>query len=247
MEDMQNQEVQFVVDSCCDLNKDMLGEFPTYFVPFSISFPEKSFIDDGTMDLNHFIQQMKDHANPPQSACPSPGQFAEKFRLASRTFAITITSHLSGAYNSAMLAKEMVEQENPGCKIHIFDSLSASCGQVLVYLKIKEYLKQNLDWNTIIAKTEQFIQKEMNTFFVLEDLSNLIKNGRMSRLAGHFASLLAIKPLMFAEDGQISLKEKIRGTKKALDRMIATIGETCNNLSERILGIAHCNNAERAQ
>lgn len=240
------EDFQFVVDSCCDLNEDMKTTYPTYAVPFSISFSDKSFTDDGAMDLNQFIQEMKDHSEPPQSACPAPGLFAEKFRQAKNTFAITITSHLSGAYNSAILAKEMVEQEDAEKNIHVFDSLSASTGQVLVYLKLKEFLQQGMDWHAIIEKTEHFISKEMNTFFVLEDLSNLIKNGRMSRLAGHFASLLAIKPLMYAEDGQISLKEKIRGSKRAIDRMIAVIGETCSNISERILVIAHCNNEERA-
>lgn len=240
------QEFQFVVDSCCDLNEEMKREFTTHSVPFSIAFPDQSFVDDGGMDLPHFIQEMKNHEEPPQSACPAPGLFAEKFRLCKNTFAITITGHLSGAYNSAVLAKNMVEQEDPEKKIHVFDSLSASTGQVLVYLKLKEFIKENLDWETIIEKTEHFITKEMQTFFVLEDLSNLIKNGRMSRLAGHFASLLAIKPLMYAESGQISLKEKIRGTKRAIDRMIAVIGETCSNISDRILVIAHCNNEERA-
>lgn len=240
------EDFQFVVDSCCDLNEDMKTTYPTYAVPFSISFSDKSFTDDGAMDLNQFIQEMKDHSEPPQSACPAPGLFAEKFRQAKNTFAITITSHLSGAYNSAILAKEMVEQEDAEKNIHVFDSLSASTGQVLVYLKLKEFLQQGMDWHAIIEKTEHFISKEMNTFFVLEDLSNLIKNGRMSRLAGHFASLLAIKPLMYAEGGQISLKEKIRGSKRAIDRMIAVIGETCSNISERILVIAHCNNEERA-
>lgn len=247
MKETQAEEVQFVVDSCCDLNPDMTEDFPTHMVPFTMAFTDKTFIDDANLDLHQFIQEMKSHTETPQSACPSPGLFAEKFRLAKNTFAITITSHLSGAYNSAMLAKDMIEQEDATKRIHVFDSLSASCGQVLIYLKLKEYLKENLEWNSIIEKTEQFIQKEMQTFFVLEDLGNLIKNGRMSRLAGHFASLLAIKPLMYAENGQISLKEKIRGSKKAIDRMIATIGETCNNVSDRILVISHCNNEERAE
>lgn len=242
----KEQDFQFVVDSCCDLTEDMKQDFPTHTVPFAISFSDKSFTDDGTMDLDQFIQEMKSHSEPPQSACPAPGLFAEKFRQAKNTFAITITSQLSGSYNSALLAKGMVEQESPEKHIHVFDSLSASPGEVLIYLKLKEYIQTNMDWHAIIEKMEHFINKEMFTFFVLEDLGNLIKNGRMSKLAGHFATLLAIKPLMFAEQGQISLKEKIRGSKKAIDRMIAVIGETCSNVSERILVIGHCNDEERA-
>ena len=241
------QDIQFVVDSCCDISPEMIEEFPTYKVPFTMSFSDKSFIDDETMDTGLFIKEMQSHAEAPQSACPSPGLFAEKFKQAKHTFAITITSRLSGTYNSAVLAKDMVQQEDPEKKIHVFDSLSASSGEALIYLKLKEYLRQNLDWNTIIEKMEYFIKKEMNTLFVLEDLTNLMKNGRLSKLAGHFAMLLSIKPLLFAEDGQINVKEKIRGSKKAVDRMIATIGENCNNISERILVISHCNNGERAQ
>ena len=95
-------------------------------------------------------------------------------------------------------------------------------------------------------RVQQFINNEMQTFFVLETFDNLIKNGRMSLLKGKLAALLHISPIMYGDDGEIRLLETVRGNKKALRRMVEAIEERVENIEEKILVIAHCNHEERA-
>jgi DegV family protein with EDD domain len=144
------------------------------------------------------------------------------------------------------MAKNMVLEEIGDKFIHVFDSLSASIGETLVSLKIYELAKRNLDDSEIVDKVNQYI-KEMKTFFILESLDNLIKAGRISKLKGQLASALSIKLIMGgSEKGTIKLVDKVRGSKRALRRLVDIIGEQGEKLEERVLGIAHCNCLERA-
>ena len=182
----------------------------------------------------------------PKTACPSPEQFMKSYEGKESTFVVTLSSAISGTYNSAVLAKDMFLEEVTNKFIHIFDSRSAASGETLISLKIHELSKLNIGEMEIVKRVNNYI-KEMKTFFLLESLDNLAKAGRLNPIIAKLASVLSIKPIMGAtEEGTIKLVEKVRGYKRAFNKLVDIIGEEGKNLEEKILGIAHCNCIERA-
>lgn len=235
-----------IADSCCDLSEELKKSVDIKLVPLTIHIDDKVYVDDRDLDTNELLRVMSASHSAPQTASPSPGDFIKEYEDAENVFVVTLSSMLSSTHNHAVMAKKMVLEELPNKFIHVFDSLSASVGETLVSLKILETLNNEQDPPKIVEKVNEYI-KNMKTFFVLESLENLIKAGRMSSLKGKIASLLSIKPIMRGtENGEIALVESVRGSKKALKRLVEVIGEQGVKLEDKILGIAHCNCLEKA-
>lgn len=237
---------KIVADSSCDLNEGMEEKFNISLVPFKIDIDEHSFIDDKDLDLVKFTKTMIASPNPIRTSCPSPGDFVEEYKKADNIFVVTISAALSGTYNSAVLAKEMIMEEVSNKFVHVFDSKSASIGETLVALKINELVEEKLSNLEIVEKVDNYI-KEMKTYFISESLDNLIKNGRISKTKGLIANVLNLKPLMGATDeGEIVLVENHRGSKKVFKRLVEIIGESKIPFEDRILAISHADALERA-
>lgn len=237
---------KIVADSSLDMNEKLKKEVSVKLIPFRLFLDGKEYIDDEKINLSEFFKAMKQSAKA-SSACPSPNEFIEFFKETGDMFAVTISSKLSGTYNSATLAKKMYEEEfKDGKKIHVFDSLSAASAETLVALKITELINKKATFEEIVEKVEHYIAN-MRTYFISESLDNLIKNGRISRFKGTLASIMNVKPIMGAEFGEIFLVEKARGSKKAFNRLVDIVLEKGEDLSERILMIAHADNIVRAE
>lgn len=238
---------KIVADSSCDLNEELKENLNISLVPFNIDVDDTKFIDDESMDSMELIRAMRNSPNPVKTSCPSPGDFVTEYKDADNVFAVTISSQLSGTYNSAVLAKKMVQEEEPNKFIHVFDSKSASVGETLVSMKIQELVENRLSNLEIVEKVESYING-MKTFFILESLDNLIKNGRISKTKGLIANVLNLKPIMGATDeGEIKLVENTRGSKKAFKRLVDIIGETGEKFEEKILAISHANALDKAE
>lgn len=238
---------KIVADSSCDTNQQLDQFMEVSKVPFKIDIDERTFIDDESIDMKDFVDTMKASPNPIKSSCPSPGDFKEEYGDADNVYVVTISKELSGTYNSAMLAKEMILDEVKDKFIHVFNSRSASVGETLVAMKIQECINDKLSNEELVQKVENFIEN-MKTFFISEDLGNLIKNGRISKTQGLIANVLNIKPIMRAtEDGNIEAVEKIRGSRKAFKRLAEIIGETGLKFEDRIVAISHANALQKAQ
>ncbi|MBU5256171.1 DegV family protein [Tissierella praeacuta] len=238
---------KIVADSSCDLNEELKQRLNISLVPFKIDIDNKKFIDNEEINMVELIDAMKSSPNPIRTSCPSPGDFVMEYKNADNIFAITISGKLSGTYNSAVLAKDMAKEEEPDKFVHVFDSKSASVGETLVAIKIQELIEKKLNNFEIVEKVEKYING-MKTYFVLENLDNLIKNGRISKTKGLIANVLNLKPIM-GEDGEgnIKLVENVRGTKKAFKRLVEIIGETGEKFEEKILAISHVNAFEKAE
>lgn len=239
-------EYQIVADSSCDLNEDLKAKVDIALVPFKVDIDQYTFIDDENIDLSDMIGKMKESPNPIKTSCPGPGDFLNSYKEARDIFAVTISSKLSGTYNSAVLARDMALEEDKDKFIHVFDSKSASVGETLVALKIKELKDKGLENQRLIKEVEDYI-KDMRTFFILESLDNLIKNGRISKTKGLIANVLNLKPIMGSNDGEIELVENLRGSKKAFNRLVEIIGETGSDFRDKTLGISHVNALEKAE
>lgn len=239
-------EYRIVADSSCDLNKELELKMDVNLVPFKIDVEKESFIDDETLVLSDLIKAMKASPNPIKTSCPSPGDFVAEYRKSDTVFVVTISEQLSGTYNSAIVAKDMIKEEDDKKFVHVFNSKSASVGETLTAMKIKDCVEENLSNTQIVEKVEQFIE-DMITYFISEDLSNLIKNGRISKTQGLIANVLNIKPIMGADKtGNIFPIEKVRGSKKAFKRLIEIIGESGVKFEDRIVAISHADALQKA-
>lgn len=237
--------VKIVADSSCDLNEELKAELKVDIAPLILQLADKSFVDDESLDVRQYIKEMSSCEIAPKTACPSPDDYMRRYEGPESTFVVTLSSFLSGSYNSAVLAKNMFLEEVGSKFIHVFDSLSASCGETLITLKINDLGKLNFSDAEIVEKVTKYI-KEMKTYFVLESLEHLAKAGRLNPIVAKVASMLSIKPIMAGDEGKIKLVEKVRGYKKALNRLAEIIGEEGKNLEDKVLGIAHCNCLDRA-
>lgn len=237
---------KIIGDSCTDITKKMKQEGVVSLVPLTLSVEGEEFVDDETFEQKKFIEKMKASPECPKSACPSPERYMQEFEGQEECYVVTLSSRLSGSYNSAVVAKEMYLEEHPEAKIEIVDSRSASCGQMLIALKLKELKEKGLDFLAVKEKITEF-RDNMETKFVLESLENLRKNGRLGRVTFTICNVLNIRPVMAAEDGEIIKIDQVRGHNKALMRMVEHIEKDAKDVANKILGIAHCNNRERAE
>lgn len=234
---------KLVVDSCCELISE-LDSLNALSVPLKMTLGEQTFIDDKNLDVNDFIEKMNNYKGKAMSSCPSPQEYNEAFDKDKTNFVVTISSQLSGSYASANVAKSLAEED--GTDVHVFDSRSASAGELLISLKIKELVDKGLDKSDIIKKAQEFVD-QMKTFFVLENLDNLMKNGRMTKIVAKIATVMQIRPILGADEkGDIAMYSKARGTQNAITKLVETIGEHCKDTKDKILAITHCNNEVQA-
>ncbi|MCL2816932.1 MAG: DegV family protein [Clostridiales bacterium] len=236
------ENLKILGDSACDLTKDLEAELNAErAVPFYVDVGNKTFIDDENLSMPDLMSSMKACTGKMGSACPSPGLWTDAFIKAGGGFAVTISSRLSGMYQAAVLGLEMAREKVPGLIGHVFDSKSAACGEALVALKIRQFVKSGLPLNGIIKNVENFIE-EMKTFIFLEDISNLVKNGRMSRIKGTLINMLGIRPVLHDKDGEIELYGKLRGPSNVVDRLLDCISKYNRRIKGNELVISHCNN-----
>ncbi len=241
-------EYVIVMDSCGERTEEMKRDERIIPAPLSMQVDEFLIIDDDTFDQADFLQKIADSPNCPKSACPSPDYYKEAFaKSGDRAYAVTLSAELSGSYNSAMLAKELLLEEHPEMKIHVFNSRSASIGETLITYKIQECEAAGMPFEELVRTVESYIDGQ-NTHFVLENLETLRKNGRLSNLKALVASALKIKPVMAATpEGTIIQVDQARGMNKALVKMVNYIVETAEHPEEKILAISHCNCLERGR
>lgn len=237
-----------VIDSCGELPAAYKEDARFESVPLTLIVDEEDIVDDDTFDQKSFLAKVAASPNCPKSSCPSPERYRQAFDCgADHIYGVTLSAELSGSYNSAMLGSQLLSEEKPGKKIHIFNSRSASVGETLIALKIQECEEAGMSFENIVAQVEAYIDSQ-NTYFVLENLETLRKNGRMSKVKALMASALNIKPVMGAsKEGTILQRDQARGINKALVKMAGLIVSELQDGEKKKLAISHCNCRERAE
>lgn len=239
---------KIIVDSCGELFDDMKADGRFQSVPLELEVDGYHVVDDESFDQLEFIRRVKESRHSPKSSCPSPQRYVEAYLgEAEHVYVVTLSGKLSGSYNSAELAKKLYLEEHKEKQIHVFDSCSASIGETLIAEKIQESEEAGKSFEEVVAETEKYI-KDQQTFFVLETLDTLRKNGRLSNLKAWVAGALNIKPVMGSTpEGTICQLGQARGMAKALDYMVNEIVKRTKECEKKILSIAHCNCPERAK
>lgn len=239
---------KIVIDSCGELLDEWKKDPRFESVALTLSVGGENIIDDENFDQASFLKKVADCPECPKSACPSPERYMRAFDCdADHVYAVTLSAELSGSYNSAVLGKSLLQEENPGKQIYVFNSKSASVGQSLIAMKIQECEEAGYSFEKVIETVEAYIA-DQHTFFVLDNLETLRKNGRLSKVKALVASALKIKPVMGSTDeGAICQLDQARGMNKAIVKMVDHIGEKGINIPEKTVVITHCNCPERAK
>lgn len=235
-----------IVDSCCDLTPSLLREGSFISVPLTIRVGNDMVVDDEGFDQANLLWLMKQCSTAPQTACPSPAMYMDAFGCgADDLYVVTLSALLSGSHNSAQQARQLWLEDHPEAKIHIFNSCSASSGEVLLALQIRDLAAKGLPFQKVVDESARYC-REMQTLFVLESLDNLRKNGRLTGLQSVVTGALRIKLFMGATpEGEICKRGQALSIKQALTKMVDCMASDLSHVG-RTLCLAHCNCLDRA-
>lgn len=233
---------KIVADSSADLHG--LTQLPYAVAPLIIHTSEKSYLDNEKLDVTGMVHDLLQYKGKSSSACPGVGDWLNAFGDAEEVFCLTITSRLSGAYNSACLAKQEYESEHPGRRVYVIDSLSTGPEMQLLAEKIEELSTEGKNFDETCREIDAYM-KRTDLVFMLESLKNLANNGRVSMAVAKLTGLLGIRLVGKAEDGRLEPLDKCRGAKRALSALVARMKEMGYKGGK--VRIAHCLNLEAAQ
>ncbi|MGE5599641.1 MAG: DegV family protein [Bacteroidota bacterium] len=242
--------VAIVTDSACDMDRDtLLGRGVAAVVPLTVTIGREEYRDGVDLTREEFYRLLAASPETARTAQPSPGAFGAAYREALQTaahvVAITLSSGLSGTYESALLARTGMAGEAD--RVTVFDSRAASIGQALMVMGAAERAATGGSLAEILAFLED-LRAKLASIFTLDTLDYLVRGGRLSRVQGMVGMLLNIKPLLELDrQGRIVPREKVRGRARAIERLLAIVGEEGAGLAGQRVGISHARAAAEAE
>ena len=236
-------DYKIVADSSADLIS--LKDVPFCSAPLKIITDQNEYVDDSNLDVVKMINDLKCYSGKSSTSCPSVSDWLDTFGYAKYIFCVTITSNLSGSYNSAVIAKQEYETTHPESKVFVIDSLSAGPELKLIVEKLEELILFGKEYEEICKDITEY-QKHTKLLFMLESLTNLANNGRVSKATAKIAGILGIRVVGKASDqGTLETLEKARGEKKGLNSILQNL----KNLGYKggKIRISHCLNKPLAE
>ncbi len=210
--------MRIVADSSCDLYSIDHDDFKT--VPLTIYTDERSFVDDENLNVHEMLDYLAAYKGRSYTSCPPIDLWLQAYEGAKEIFVITITSALSGSYNSALSAAEMYKEEHKDVKISVIDSLSTGGEEILAINKMTELMKQGLSFEKIDEIVRDYLRRS-RLFFSFFSVHNLAQNGRVNKIAAGALSVLNISVNGTAtSEGTIAVTGKARGEKKSLQALL---------------------------
>lgn len=241
------RNIKLITDGSCDLSQEIIDSSKVEIVDVMVSFGDKSYSTRTDITIPEFYEMMKDYNELPKTSCPSPNQFLDAFDCEEdNIIVLCLTSKLSGIYNSAVLAKNMYEEENGNKKrIEIIDSTTGSIGQALLVSKISNMMDEDKSMDEIVNAIEK-LKHEVVFYGALHTLENAIKGGRINALAGKIIGALNLKAIVHISDGLVKPIDKARGEKNSINKVIDYIKNNVHKTSGTKLAIGHANCPEKA-
>lgn len=227
-------EIKIITDSTLDLPVDIIKKNKIEVLPLLINFGEESYLDGEEITVDSMQERIERDNILPTTAQVTPTRFEATFRKhienGDKVLAILISSALSGTYQSACIAKDMVESDD----IIVIDSKNVTSGLGLLVLKACDLRDKGLAVEEIASQLETFIPKVKSTLS-FESLENLVRGGRLSKTVGTIGSVLGLRLILEVKDGQMAVKDKVRGSKKALKKLIFDFENGNPDLDEPIV------------
>ncbi len=241
------KNIKIITDGSCDLSQKIIEESNVEIVDVNVSFGEKTYSTRTDITVAQFYDMMKNSKELPKTSCPSPNQFLDAFDCEEdNIIVLCLTSKLSGIYNSAVLAKNMYEEENENKKrIEIIDSTTGSIGQALLVSKVADMIKEDKDMDEIVDTINK-LKEELVFYGALHTLENAIKGGRINPIAGKIIGALNFKAIIHITEGLVKPIDKARGDKNSLNKVIDYIKDNMDKTSKTKLAIGHANCPEKA-
>ena len=213
-------------------------------VPLKIITPNKEYVDDENLNLEELLQDLKTCNGKTGTSCPNINDWVSAFGECENVFVISITSKLSGAYNSARLAKEDYLESHPNANVHVIDSWNAGPGERIIVKKLLELIAEGLNFDEIVKQIDEYnLQKRI--VFSLESLTNLANNGRVSKVVAAAAGFLGIRVIGTDDEGNLQDLTKVKGEKKTIKRMYDYMLEFGYKGGRIIMD--HCSNPKAAE
>lgn len=228
-------------DSSCDLfelEKDV-ANVSYKSVPFYITIEDREYTDDENLDIAEMVGFMKESKKASSTACPSPEAWQERMTEGENNICVTISKNLSGSYGSCDIAVKNIKEDYPQTNAAVVDGCATGPSSVLTVRKLTELIEQGENFENVIEKTEEYV-KGIHTVFALSCFDNLVKAGRVSKIAGILAASLDFWGVGVEKEGRIAFRTKVRGKKKAIAAMLEVIRENGFNGGDVV--ISHCMN-----
>ena len=234
---------KIVVDSSASLYTLQGVDFEC--VPLKIITDDAEYLDNGTMDALGMAQTLRTYKGKTSTSCPNVSDWMAAYEGADEVYAITITGTLSGSYNAAQLAAEEYQQENPGKRVFVLDSLSTGPEQRLLAEHLRDLLAEGKEFDEICEEMLRY-HKHTHLLFSLESLANLARNGRVKPAVAAVARMLGIRVIgQASEAGELDVLCKTRGEHGALERIVLELKE--HGYANGRLHISHCGNPAAAE
>lgn len=216
--------IKIVTDSTGYLPEATIRQHDVRVVPLYVHFGQEAFKEGVDLSNEEFYARLKEAPELPTTSQPSAGEFHEVFKELAEEgheiVAVTISSKLSGTWNSAMAAKEMLS----GAGISVVDSRFAAVGLQLMVEAAAEAISAGATRQEVVAQLEE-IKAKMRLLFVVDTLEYLAKGGRIGNARAFLGTLLNVKPILILQDGAIEPWEQVRSKRKALIRMLDVFDE----------------------
>ena len=232
------RKFKIVADSSADLIELKNIDFAS--AALKINTDQKDFVDNASLDVKEMLTFLDSYKGKSKTSCPNTEDWLKAFGDADDIICFTITSGLSGSYNTACAAKSIYEDENDGKRVFVVDSLSTGPEIVLLIEKLQEYLASNMDYEEICKKIMEY-REQTGLLFMLKSLKNFANNGRIAPALARIVELLGICIVGKAsEEGTLEPLHKCRGEVRALSTLVDELKK--NGLSSGKVSIAHCEN-----
>lgn len=238
---------QIIVDSCVDFNDKLFKKINGLLrVPFKIRIGGEELVDRN-LDTASLLAKMKADVGKISTSCPSPYDFYENFKKNAVNFVVTISSKLSGSYQSALMAKQMLQDDGLKNQVYVIDSKTASAGQNLIVLKLKELLEQGMDSELVMQRVSEYAG-HLKTLFLPVSIDNLQRNGRISGLKAGIGKALRIVPILGSNgNGELVLKGRAMGERQAAAKLLDMIAATAVDIEHSSLAITFVDGVEKAE
>ena len=237
------KKIKIVADSSCDLFRLKHTEFET--ASMKIITAEREFIDDADLDVDDMANYLYQFKGKSKSSCPNTTDWLEAFGDADEIYCVTITSGLSGSYNSACAAKQIYESENEGKRVHVFDTLSAGPEITLIIEKIEECIDKDMFFEDICDCVTAYMKKT-GLVFMLKSLKTFANNGRVSPIVAKLVGIAGICIVGKASDeGTLEPMHKPRGERRALETLVGCLEK--EGFKTGKISIGHCQNESAAE
>ena len=208
------KEIRLVADSSADVRS--AGDHEIFVAPLKISTKDMSFTDDEALDVGAMVDHLSKYKGRSGTSCPNTEDWIAAFGGAERVIVCTITSNLSGSYNSACLAKAEYEAGDPERRVYVIDSLSTGPECALILRKLSELIDEGLEYEEIIDVINEY-KASTGLLFMLKSMNNLANNGRVSHLAASVAKVIGISAIGKASDvGTLEMLAAFGGAERVI-------------------------------